>query len=681
MSNSSGYSFRSQDRLKTLGFYSELNEYGSENIYLNKLSNSDNREVTGVKTLGFGWDKADSLAQENKVINSSSILSPGEILQSSLLTGTMLGKYFTNTSSGSKYFLNGHRDKSPAGIGDVKQGVRLASKWNYYGNGVTSPVGATKWRECSYDRSISNQYGGNTFEARSKNEYISNGAYERILPYSLPNRTYKVFGGDTYVHQFSYLYYYMNVGTPPTGLDGADHAYHLGLNFPVESGMNLAYMYHSGRYGNKVYRDWYSVGSPDGGATVGPLAFTGPATYDIASHYLYENETKKIFYPADFIKNTNEEFPHRIWASEHKIDGELLDSWTSFLTNNYTEVEGQYGEINKITVLKDKFYFFQDRAFGVASINDRSVVNDENGVALTVGSGGILDDYGYISRNTGTKHKLSVITTGATIHFFDAILKKWMRYDGSAMPLSDVKGLHSFFLKYNSSLLSSDRILKGSGIHGVFDRVRNKVYMTFLGAIKEPINNGELSLDTVLDYTISYNENIQAFESFSDCIPAIYLETDGKILVTPRSTETGAIIDPRNKGYLSYEGEKNNYFGIVYPTILEIYINPASDLTCVFDNLEYKSEIFINDIDQSTLTFDSIKVLNDHQNSGVIPITVGSNAIRKFRSWNMRIPRDNAKDNPRMRDYFIKLILTHTPNNNERLILHDIKTNFRPSPH
>jgi hypothetical protein len=250
--------------------------------------------------------------------------------------------------------------------------------------------------------------------------------------------------------------------------DNDDYRYHLGMAFPCETPVNTEYMDHN-HYGDDVTREWL--------AGVTNFDSVGERLYELGNHYQAQNSVKKIFYPADFIDNNVEEYPHRIWASETKIDGELIDSWRVWLTNNFTEVEGQYGEINKITTIKDNFLFYQDRAFGTASINDRSVINDENGVALTLGSGGILDDYGYVSRNTGTKHKFSVIPTGEAVHHFDAILKKWFRYGQGAAPLSDIKGLHSHFLKYNSSLLSSDRILKNSGIHGVFDRVRNKVFV------------------------------------------------------------------------------------------------------------------------------------------------------------------------------------------------------------
>jgi hypothetical protein len=708
----SGYSYKSGDTVRTLGFYRDMYEAGT--LYQKRNANDFNGDadklVAGYNILGRAWNTSDA-CQESREITQEEQMGMADVISSGWNGPAGLGvTHFANCSPAT----TGEDD--PAGVGGQKQVIDINDRFEYYSasnslapwisssnplqtianagaytpKADTTPINSYWWREISYDRTLANQYGGDTYEARSGNEYISTGTYEQLKEYYNSSRTITAYGGDVFVTMFHYQFYETNYTSLNKGNFGVnDYKYHLGFAMPCESPINCDYL-DSGHYADKSDTDWLKGSNSCSDSSNGSTC-VGEAVYSLGDHYRYDNNVKKIFYPPDFIDNLVEEHPHRIWASETKLDGELLDSWRVWLVNNYTEVEGQYGEINKITTIKDRFLFYQDRAFGTASINDRSVINDENGVALTVGSGGILDDYGYISRNTGTKHKFSVVPSGAAVHHFDGILKKWMQYTGGAMPLSDIKGLHSHFLGYNSSLLSSDRILNGAGIHGVFDRVRNKVYMTFLGAKQVIQAGGDISLDSVENFTICFNEAIQAYESFSSCVPSLWLETDGKLLTVARQDETSSVIlpggdadlsfvDPRNKGYLHYEGEKNNYYGIVYPSTLEIILNPAQDLSTVFDSIEYKGEMFINDIDQSTLTLDTIQAVNDHQDSGVINLTVGNNVIRKLRSWRTNIPRDTYTNSPRMRDYFIKLVLTHTPDNNERMVLHDIILNFRPSP-
>ena len=461
-----------------------------------------------------------------------------------------------------------------------------------------------------------------------------------------------------YVTHFAYEMFQYNwdqIGTFGSGTS----KYHLGFSFPCETPINTD-MQNAVWYGDVNYRDMLSLASAGNHITQSPVKV-------VRAHYDKQNDSKLIYFPEGFINNFTTEHPHRLWASSKKLDGELLDSWREFLVNNYTEVEGQYGEINKVTTIKDTFLFYQDAAMGTASINDRSVVNDENGIALALGPGGILDDFGYISRNTGTTQKFSVVPTGAAVHHFDTLLKKWVRYSQGTSPISDLEGLHSTFRKYNGLLLKDDRLLNGVGITGVFDKVRNKVYMTFK-------SNVNIDGDDYSSETLSYNESIQGFDSFSSCVPGMWLEANGLLLATHPNNSTG---------WLQHEGDKNSFFGTLYPSIIELIIAPDGDIVKVFDTIEYKSEIYINDLDQSNLTLEEIEVTNDHQQSGAIPLIVDGNVRRKLRTWRMNIPRDlnSPNQDARMRNYFIKLKLSHTPNSNERLILHDIETSYRYSPH
>lgn len=724
----SKYSFKNGDTIRTLGFYKDLYEAGT--LFQARNSDSNNgttdTSVTGYNILGRAWE-TNSNCQEYKEIEKEQQIGMGDVLTSSDWNGpTALGTIFANCSPASRDALSLALTDNPSGVGGQKQVIDIPSRFDYYSpagsiNNLPTPspnllrvlpyAGAVNtkvdgsvpsyyWREISYDRTLANQYGGDTYEARSNNAYMSTGTFKQIKEWSSASQTLTAFGGDVYVSMFHYQFYEMNYASLNNGnFDVDDYKYHLGFAFPCETPINCDYL-DTGHYADQTTTEWLRG--------IGNFDSVGEKTYTLGDHYRKENNTKQIYYPADFIENTVEEHPHRIWASESKIDGELLDSWRVWLPNNYTEVEGQYGQINKITTLQDRFFFYQDHAFGVASINDRSVINDENGVALSLGSGGILDDYGYISRNTGTKQKFSVVPTGEALHHFDTSLGKWFRYSGDTNPLSDVKGLHSKFRTIDGNLLKNDRILEGEGIHGYFDKVRNKVYMTFLsarssnstitlggiasGSVDLAGNTSTIAQSTALsgtasdldltlgtpsttDWTICFNENIQAFENSTEHIPALWLENSGRVFSIPQTS--------LNKGWLAYEGPKNSFFGLIYPTTVELIVTPNADITSIFDNIEYKGEVFINDIDQSNLTFETLQVLNDHQDSGLITLTPGNNIVRKLRTWRMNIPRDSNSLNSdaRMRDYYIKVILTHTPNNNEKLVLHDVLTNFRIMPH
>lgn len=634
----------------------------------------------------------------------------------------------------------------PYSRGCQKAILQLDDHFTYYGpgtisnpsGGIVDPYYATKWRIVSYERALPNQYGGNTFEARSANTYISSGAYTAVDNTS-PNimTNFTVYGGDVYTQYFASQYFWYDADGGSTGKS----KYMYGLGFPCESPVNVEFQRNISpdkAFGNEEYRqDLLGFG----GVTLNETTLVGPCNNFYETLYSKNNNSKLIYFPKSFLQLDNYEFPHRIWASEKKLDGELFDSWRLFLPNTFSEVEGMYGQINKIITERDLLMFYQDVAMGVASVNDRTSVPSEDGTTIVLGKGGILDHYQYISRKTGTKHKFSVVPGSTGVHHFDSNLMKWFLYSQGAQPLSDIKGLHSLFKTFDGNLLGNDRILTGRGIHGIYDRVRNKVYMTFLDAKKDylesyPIieiitnvnspllglkgidvgkhsiyagdkvritgtctlwtstlgihtydfNNLEYTVEEVVgkdhiiinlgfdqalmfvpqpgtdvvvynqkfNYSVSYNENIQAFESDYNCHPRLYLENSGNLFTVPQNLV---------EGYRHYDGLKNQFYGYTYPSVLELVIAPDSDITKVFDNIEYKGEIFIQDVDQSNLTIQEAQFLNDHQDSGNITLTVGANVVRRLRSWRMNVFRDSKspRGDARMRDYFIKLILKHTP--------------------
>ena len=681
-------------------------------------------------TSGTGTDEIRDTTKGD-ILPNGAIIPPGNYTISS---GHGLENNSTTVNSSSAPFIPEYWN---SGYGCQKGIIQLNSKFtNYSTSGQPNPYYQQGWRIVSYERALSNQYGGNTYEARSKNTYIATGGFKSIDGTTSNIVTgFQVFGGDVYNQYFASQYFSYKWGF-------AEAKYMYGLGFPCETPINVEYQSDAtpafNVYGNGLMRNVWVTG---GGAGLSHGSLTQPAANYYNSLYQRDNVAKLIYFPKGFLEDYSVEFPHRLWASEKKLDGELFDSWRIFLTNNYSEVEGMYGQINKIITEGDTFIFYQDVAMGIAGINDRTSVPSSDSTTIVLGSGGILDHYRYISRRTGTKHKFSVVPGSTGIHHFDSNLMKWFKYREGVEPLSDVKGLHSEFNKFNGEILNSDRILKGKGIHGIFDRVRNKVYMTFLNAKKDflepfPVyeivtntssplltirainigknkvypgdyititgscylstatlgvheyffNNQEYLVESVdntnsitinlgfdqaisflpqvgnnviaynkrFDYTVSFNENIQAFESEYDCHPRLYLENSGNLFTIPQTL---------TDGWRHYDGPKNTYYNNTFPSTLELIIAPDSDITKVFDTIEYKGEIFINNVDQSGLTIQEAQIMNDHQDSGIIPLTVGANIIRTLRTWRLNIFRDvnSPRGDARMRDYFIKLILKHTP--------------------
>lgn len=179
--------------------------------------------------------------------------------------------------------------------------------------------------------------------------------------------------------------------------------------------------------------------------------------YTIPSMYYQPNNTvEKGTYAKDFVLKTVEEHPHQLWAGE-KIDGELIDSWRSFKSNNSIEVNGIYGPINAIKVFKDRLYFYQNAALGVASIDERSVVQDDSGQSLVLGTGGVFPNYSYVSENTKEVYiNMELLLQKNGLYHYDARLRKVFRLNSNGLiPISDTKRVSSLFYNLTNTLVNN----------------------------------------------------------------------------------------------------------------------------------------------------------------------------------------------------------------------------------
>jgi hypothetical protein len=345
-------------------------------------------------------------------------------------------------------------------------------------------------------------------------------------------------------------------------------------------------------------------------------------------------------------------FDTNIIASKLKSAGELIDSWTDILQNEVITLDGKHGSINSLTNFNDQIYGIQDKAFAYISINPRVQIQGDDGISVELGSGSVLQEYKYISTESGTINKWSVVPTSTGIYYYDLLNKAFMMFKGQIGNISDIKGLHSYFIS-NTELngLKTDNPLIKEGISSGYDLVNNDIFMTFHRKDKP-------------SFTISYNEARNQFISFYDYLPSMYI-SKGQYFITT---------NPNLKSiYRQYEGNYNNFYGQNYPSYIILNVNPEANMDTVFDNIMYKSEVYLNDIDQPDKTLTDVRLYSEYQNSGLIPLTVGrnSNLRRKFRDWNVILPR-NQNSRERIRNPWVKLVLQFDNTSNYKLILHDV---------
>lgn len=718
--STNGYTFKTGDYIKTYGYY---------------LTNPIAYYVDGTTSYGFYYKTQNFQAMDHSPeyfeIRNAAILKEGEYVASNSGVIASSPEATPNNLINASYSRNAGSDREvPFGLGSPKHTIILkenptqvhaiaASSMDWYAGGDYSALTFTAetgedvyMKEVAYCRYLPSQYGGSTYEDRSTNRYISTNHFQAINDITGTSHEPIVYGGDITVNYFDdeHIQFYINKETAfqEPYLDPVTHKLSVAVVCPCESTVNTEF---------RIGRHWAADRDPSN-----MLAYESNS-YSYNRVYTQENNVCEKYFAQDFLSNFVEEQPTRIWASENKINGELIDSWRIFRANNSTEVDGVYGPINRIINFQDKLHFFQDSGFGIAAINERSIVNDESGVEIVLGNGGVLDDYGYISRKTGSFHQFSVESTENGLYFYDARLKKFYRYAQGPMPLSDIKGMSSFFDKaISGSIVNTDITLRENGdnepigVHAIPDYRYNRILFTFLNA-KQPKGSrndtssvitylpGDLVLigttyynvvsgfsllpgnsitvpspaleaypaDYINGFTISYNELTDSFEAFYGYIPSLYLNY-GRRLIS---------VDPYNKDavYEHNVGEYCSYYGRE-PEESEIILlsAPNASITKVFNNLEFQSEIIGAGVDIYNETISSYRVYNEYQDTGLIPLTVNNNVKRKMREWRITIDRDSSDNKSRIRNPYTFIKIGYNNNNDKRLILHDVIVSFTMAP-
>jgi len=233
-----------------------------------------------------------------------------------------------------------------------------------------------------------NQYGGTSDEAKAATLYISTGHYQQIDSQVIidnnntnnPNSyAYLEFndvwvgGGDCFTcmidHGYGLYDSSYGPGVPfPATISGAGYA----VMFPCECSVN--YNLRRGRkvsdYGMQDQNDGVTYSGGTGAGTIG----IGPEDYSYNDGYSSDGDP--FTYPALPVNYKNiGRFPYRIRFAGEKFPGELVDTYRTFLTNDYKDVDGQLGEINNLRSREGKTYYWQNNGIGYVPILERQTIS------------------------------------------------------------------------------------------------------------------------------------------------------------------------------------------------------------------------------------------------------------------------------------------------------------------
>lgn len=118
-----------------------------------------------------------------------------------------------------------------------------------------------------------------------------------------------------------------------------------------------------------------------------------------------------------YLQNT---YTQRICYSQLKTNGELLNNWNIFKPVDYIDVNPVYGELTDLFTTQDTLYFWQTKAFGKLSVNERSLVKDENSNLIQLGQGTVLQRSDYLSTKFGMRAQdMCKVNIDNDIYWFD----------------------------------------------------------------------------------------------------------------------------------------------------------------------------------------------------------------------------------------------------------------------
>lgn len=253
-------------------------------------------------------------------------------------------------------------------------------------------------------------------------------------------------------------------------------------------------------------------------------------------------------------KDDTNDFKQRAYYSEPKTNGEFIDNFLIFKTVAFIDVDSSYGQITNLFSDKNSLFYWQDHAFGKFSVNERSLINDQNGNTIMLGQAGILSRFDYISTKFGMRlYDFCARSAEQGIYWVDINNKAVVAANsGQAINFGEQVGVQNIINdKISTAIPKVD-----------YDLQNNELLCKFLNNEEQLIFNVKYNFATSI-YSRKYS-NIAYIKNH------IYGLRPGSTLY----------FDKHN--YLSTDTAK-----YLTPLILEYVVNPSASVTKVFDNQQF----------------------------------------------------------------------------------------------
>ena len=379
-----------------------------------------------------------------------------------------------------------------------------------------------------------------------------------------------VFDGDIYItpHEFTTMYKTYNFESYDTLQSTQITAY-----IPLESKVNTCLDYGKNLKNTISENLLYEPGSVD-----------GVTTQDRPIHqynmiYSDNDASNDVFTLITTDKNETNKFKQRAYYSELKNNGEFIDNFLIFKAAAFIDVDSKYGSITNMLTDKNMLYYWQDHAFGKFSVNERSLINDQNNNTIMLGQAGILSRYDYLSTKYGMREQdFCASSTENGIFWVDINNKAVAGFTGSNV------------VNYGEQV-------------GVQNIINDKITPD-IPKVDYDIQNSELLCkcfgDDQIVFNLKYNIATSLYNRSYDDI--IYIKNH---IYGARIQDDYLQINKYN--YLSYNGDEL----YLTPVELQFVVNPQASVTKVFDSqqiIPIKRDAFTSDshiLDKTQMAFET----------------------------------------------------------------------------
>ena len=467
-------------------------------------------------------------------------------------------------------------------------------------------------------------YGGYTKDAVEDSVYYSYGDYKSSAG------TIRVASGDCYPGIF--VYNALHVWEDPIFICATKMS--TIYSVPIESDIDLSgqsgYQYHSNIGLDFCIQD-EACSIPDFNYTQEQSSYAYNNVYHI-------QPTVKSFTYQKLIESN---YDTRVHHSNVKEKNEYIDNWLRYKPMNYIDCDSKYGQITQVDNFKDTLLFWQDKATGIISSNERNIIQNTDGVNLMLGNGDMLQRYDYITTIYGMKYgQFANAQSDNSEYWWDGANKEILQYTKSGIPtpISTTKGVKKY-VEYGTE--------------------NTKPHVTYDNKYKE------LIFSVVDNQSISYTEQLQTFQSIYNFKIELDTLTDNDILVA--SSKYLSLLDKCYK-----DGYSASFGKVELLPKLKLVVNKNSVVNKVFDIQTFGGRMYGGD-DLKDLRFKFDTPLKQH---GEIK---GDRITNREYDFRLAVPRhNNSEYGDRLRGKTMQCELS-SKNNSTDFSLQYIITKYRIS--